>query len=253
MNGESEVNLSLPPGLGCLLETSGVYKKYPEVRFFPAYVPGEPDVLGAGLSKLVRFRLFNPAAAVVFLSFIDKNVLDTKDTFGVLEVPGTFFLQLPCYKDDLLTIAGRVGNCEDKEKKQQWESFAQKACTFLIREHIRLLEHGHKNHIGNILYPLRASSVGIVYTPELQSQYVDVTKKHIDRLKDFLNDPQIKDLIQLLNVNNDAKDKYLEQASSFSENLLKLSCWTNYEEDNVRDLIDLIDNTNSIYDKLKSQ
>ncbi len=253
MNGESEVNLSLPPGLGCLLETSGVYKKSPEVRFFPAYVPGESDVLGAGLSKLVRFRLFNPAASVVFLSFHDKEVLRTKDRFEVLEVPGTAYLQLPCIKEDLIKTAESIGKWEWNGSKEQWKPFAEKACKALISERIKILKHGQANAIGNILNPLRASSVGIVYTPELQNQYVDVTKKHIDRLKDFLNDPQIKDLIQLLNVNNDTKDKYLEQASSFSENLLKLSCWTNYEENNVRDLIDLIDKTNSIYDKLKSQ
>lgn len=250
MNGESEVNLSLPPGLGCLLETSGVYKKYPEVRFFPAYVPGEPDVLGAGLSKLVRFRLFNPAASVVFLSFHDKEVLRTKDRFGVLEVPGTVYLQLPCIKEDLIKTAESIGKWEGNESKEQWKPFAEKACKALISERIKLLKHGQKNAIGNILNPLRASCVGFLDTQHSQNQYLNEANTCIRYLRDFLEIPQIKDLMQWNTVCKEPDDQYLKQAFSFSVNLMKLSCCAINTENDVNNLITLIDTTYIIYNKL---
>ena len=65
--------------------------------FFISTYQSMQGLVNSGLLDAVKFRLANPSTyPLILLSFFSKETLQKEDEFGILSLPGTEFVQLPC-------------------------------------------------------------------------------------------------------------------------------------------------------------
>ena len=132
---------TLHTGLRHLLEVSGVKSQYPEVVCFSAYDSGAQDVLGSGLEQLVKFRLLQPETPVLFFSFLPLEHLQPHDEFGVFQLAGTGFIQLPCSKETILQAAANQCARPLSVRGAAWISFSEGACKALLQKRHKEIAH----------------------------------------------------------------------------------------------------------------
>ncbi len=241
---------TLHTGLAHLLEASGVKSQYPDLVCFSAYNAGEHDVLGAGISRLVKFRLLHPETPVLFLSFLPKEKLLTQDEFGVLQLPGTEFIQLPFDKATIFQLAAKHSVNLLTVSSKEWRSFSERACKSLIQKRMLELTHGNKFPIGNkALNPPRFDCSGLLSFPNLKEDYLPLIQKDFESLKQFIAIPEIAELLQWCGVCNHSEDVYLQNAFAFATQVKQLSAFSSHTD--AAEIISLIDRVNDSFKQLQ--
>ncbi len=241
---------TLHTGLVHLLEASGVKSRCPHVVIHSAYIPGEQDVLGAGISRLVKFRLLHPETPVLFLSFLPKEKLLTQDEFGVLKLPGTEFVLLPFVKETIFQLAEKHSINSLTISSEEWRSFSGKACKTLIQKRMLELTHGNKFPIGNkALNPLRFNCSGLLSFPNLKDDYLPLIQKDFDALQQFIAIPEIEELLQWCGVCTHSEDVYLQNAFAFATQVKQLSTFSS--QTGAAEIISLIDRVNDSFKQLQ--
>lgn len=246
---------TLHTGLAQLLEISGVKSQCPDVAFFSAFIPGEHDVLGSGISALVKFRLLYPETPVLFFSFLAKEHLLPKDEFGVLHLPRTEFIQLPCADTTIIQLAEKHGSNSLVVSSVEWLSFSEKACQALIQRLAKKISHqfGEKGmQLGNkALNPLRMNCCGLLSSPHLKEDYMPLLQKNFVVLNEFMAIPEIAELLNWCMISPDSKEEYLQCAYSFSTLLKQLSSYS--AQTDAKEIISLIDRVNDSFEKLQPE
>lgn len=246
---------TLHTGLAHLLEASGVKSQYPEVVRFSAYNPGEQDVLGSGLEQLVKFRLLHPETPVLFFSFLPKETLLPKDEFGILQLAGTAFIQLPCSKETILKAAANQCAKPLSVRDAAWISFSETACKSILQRRIREIMHhlGKKEfQIGNrILNPLRLSCSGLLSYPHLKEDYFSLLVKGFDALNKYMQIPLVSEFLNWCMVCQETEDVYLQNALSFAVQLNQLSQFN--AQTDAAEIISLIDRVNESFKNLQPE
>ncbi len=233
----------LPIGLEKLLASGDIIKKFPGVVIFSAYIPSQQDAFNAGLMNLFKFRLLYPFTQVLFFSFHSKEALLKTDRFGVLDLDGTEFIQLPCAYNIMITA---VEKCTKKMEHHPvgWLQFSENAGTEMITKAIHELKHGEKLDIGNlVLNPMRASALAVSLMPELKEKYQDVFERNHAELISFIGSPEIFELLQLANNFGKSKNPFLEHAFLFSQQLIALAKNPSYTK--PKKIVSQIDQINS--------
>jgi len=246
---------TLHTGLDKLLEASGVKSQCPDVAFFSAFIPGEHDVLGSGISALVNFRLLHPETPVLFFSFLPKEHLLPKDELGVLQVPGTEFIQSPCAKTSIIHLAKKHGSNSLIVSSAEWLSFSEKACKSLMQTSAKKISHqfGEKGmQIGNrALNPLRMNCCGLLSSPQLKEDYLPLLQKNFVALNKFMAIPEIAELLNWCRICPNSKDEYLQCAYTFSSQLKQLSRYS--AQTDATEIISLIDRVNNSFKQLQPE
>ena len=243
---------TLHTGLAHLLEASGLKSQYPEVVYFSAYNLGAQDVLGSGLEQLVKFRLLHPETPVLFFSFLPLETLLPKDDFGVLQLAGTAFIQLPCSKETIIQAAAKHSANPLNVKDAVWKSFSENACKTLLQQRMSELMHGSKFAIGNkVLNPLRLNCSGLLSYPHLKDDYPPLLQNNFEALHHYMTLEEIAELLHWCMVCPNSTDVYLQNAFSFASKLQQL---TEYTADNdTEEIISYIDSINNSFDQIKSK
>ena len=240
----------LPAGLAQLLDTSDVTSNYPDIVFLAAFIPGMQDILGSSTKQLVKFRLLEPLTPVLFFSFLSQDDLVSKDEFGVLQVFGTEFIQLPCSKETILHLVDNFRINPVSSDNFNWKVFAAKACKSLIKERILELTHNGKFAIGDmVLNPLRSNCVGLFSMPQFKESYLPLLQKNFDALHSYLALSEISELLQLCLVCSNSDDTFLYDAFKFANLLRRLSKYSTLIDS--KEIISLIDSLNELLEKLQ--
>ncbi len=241
---------TLNPGLAQLLEKSGVRTLHSDVIHFSAYIPGEPNVAGSGIDRLVRFRLGQPGTVVLFFSFLPIEHLRINDAFGVLKLARTEFIQLPCSKESILQAATKQSGEPTTLNVPAWQNFSESACTTLIKRRMRELMHGNKFPIGNkVLNPLRLNCSGLLSMPQLKEDYLPLLQRNFEALHQFTLIPEIAELLHWCKVCPGSSDFYLQNAFSFASLLTELSRYSNQTA--AAEITSLIDRLNTSFENLQ--
>lgn len=245
--------MTIPPlhtGLEKLLLLSGV-SQYPDVALLPAYIPGEPDTLSAGILQLVKFRLLKPAVPVLFFSFHAKEQLLSKDAFGVLALEGTEFIRLPCTREIILQAVAKYNSNQLIVSSAKWRLFSENACKKLLQQRMRELTHGNKLAVGNqAINPIRMACVAILSMPSLKPDYLPVLEKNFTALKNYIAIPEIAELLQWAAVCQASEDDFLKTTFSFVTQLKELA--NHNPQTDAEHLIFVIDQLNDSFSKLQN-
>lgn len=223
---------TLHTGLAHLLKASGVGGQFPHVAFFSAYIPGDQDVLGAGISRLVKFRLLHPETPVLFLSFLPKKKLLTQDEFGVLQISGTEFVQLPFDKATILQLAEKHSFNSSTVSSEEWRSFSEKACRTLLHQKINVIKHKQDlAFINKVGLGLRLAVENVINYPEQRccATLQDFNERYT-AMQTYLQNPQIKDLIELSGIVQNSDDQFLKHTFELSNDFLFISNVCNKEK-----------------------
>lgn len=246
---------TLHTGLAHLLEASGLKSQYPDVVCFSAYNLGEHYVLGSGLEQLVKFRLLHPETPVLFFSFLPTEHLLPKDEFGVLQLAGTAFIQLPCSKETILQSAANQCAKPLSVRDAAWISFSESACKALLQKRHKEIAHytgKSEFQLGNrILNPLRANCLGWLSCPNLRDDYSVLIHKGFDALNKYMQIPLVSEFLDWCKICHETEDVYLQNALSFALQLNQLS-QLNAQTD-AAEIISLIDRVNDSFEKLKPE
>lgn len=246
---------TLHTGLAHLLEASGVKSQYPDVVYFSAYNPGEQDVLGSGIIQLVKFRLLHPEIPVLFFSFLPKETLLPKDEFGVLQLAGTEFIQLPCSKENIHQAAANQCAKPLSVTDAAWKAFAEKACKALLQKRYKEIAHfsgKSEFQLGNrILNPLRANCSGWLSLPHLREDYSIIIHKGFDALNKYMQIPLVTEFLDWCIMCQETEDTYLQNALAFAVQLNQLSQFN--EQTDAAEIISLIDRVNDSFKQLQPE
>lgn len=246
---------TLHTGLAHLLEVSGVKSQYPKVVCFSAYNPGAQDVLGSGIEQLVKFRLLHPETPVLFFSFLPLERLQPQDEFGVLQLTGTAFIQLPCSKESILQAAANQCAKTLSVRDAAWISFSESACKALLQKRHKEIAHfSGKSEFqlaNRILNPLRLSCSGILSYPHLKEDYYPLLEKGFDALNKYMQIPLVSEFLNWCMVCQETEDTYLQNAHSFAVQLNQLS-QLNAQID-AAEIISLIDRVNESFKNLQPE
>lgn len=220
----------LPVGLEKLLASGEIITKYPSLAIISAYISYENHAFSVGLMNLVKFRLLHPFTRVLFFSFQSKEAIQVLDNFGVLDLDGTDYLQLPCTYDKLLKLAEKCNNKLNYQPKG-WIKFSENACKTLLTNIIRELKHGGRFDIGNkILNSLQSSALAVCTMPELGERYQVIFEKNYLELNSFLDITEIIEFLQCANTCSESKNPFLKEAFLFSQQLTVLANNPDYAE-----------------------
>lgn len=218
---------------------------------FSAFIPGEREVLGSGISALVKFRLLHRETPVLFFSFLPKECLEPKDEFGALQLQGTEFVQLPFDKETLLQLAEKIRDNSLGAISEEWRSFSERACKSLILKRMLKLTHGSKFPIGNkALNPLRFNCSGLLSFPNLKQDYLPLIQKDFEALHQFIAIPEIAELLQWCGVCNLSEDVYLQNAFAFATQVKQLFAFSSHTD--AAEIISLIDRVQNSFLKLSA-
>lgn len=222
---------TLHTGLAQLLEASGAKSQCPDVAFFSAFIPGEHDVLGAGILALVKFRLLHPETPVLFFSFLPKERLLPKDEFGVLQVPGTEFIQLPCTKGTILESAKNTIANPYNSESDAWKVFAEKACKALLKQEVSILKHGKElQFINKVGLGFRLSIENVIKYPDKRCiTLINYNERYAAMLAYFQN-PKIQEIIKLGSVAQWSSDSFLIRIYRLSNDFGFISDGNNKEK-----------------------
>lgn len=244
---------TLHTGLAHLLEASEVRSQYPEVVFFSAYHSGEQDVLGSGLEQLVKFRLLHPQTPVLFFSFLPFKHLKPKDEFGVLQLAGTAFIQLPCSKENILEAAAKLSAMPfSNSDEAAWKAFSERACRNLLAQKIKIINHGQKlAFVNKVGLGLRLSIDNVLNYPEHRSTALINFNDRYSAMLAYVQHPQITEIIELGNIVQKTNDVFLNIVSKLVKDLTLISDPNNKE--NYTDLRDAIYSIQDAIDKLEKQ
>jgi hypothetical protein len=246
---------TLHTGLAHLLEASGVKSLYPDIVFFSAYKPGEQDVLGSGLEQLVKFRLLHPETPVLFFSFLPKETLLPKDEFGLLQLAGTEFIQLPCSKETILQASANQYAKPLSVTDTGWKVFSEMACKSLLQKRYKEIAHftGRTEfQVGNrILNPLRANCTGLLSFPNLKEDYLLLLIKNFEGLKHYIKINLVSEFLHWCMICQKSEDAYLQNAFSFATQLNQLAQFS--AQTDAAEIISLIDRVNDSFEQLKPE
>ena len=214
-------NHTLPTGLNLLHEKSGVKSQYSDMVFFSSYQSGKQDTIGSGISDLVRFRLRKPEAQVLFFSFYSKEILQKFDEFGVLQLKGTVFIQLPCSKD---TILDSAQNCTKPNKNNLWSAFSEKACTTLLKQLVSSIRHGgHFEFVNQVSFGLRLAVESMDIENHQKKEVKKCFEERYAAMQEYFKIPQIKDLIELGSIVQKSGDSFLNLTRNLSNDFKFIS------------------------------
>lgn len=246
---------TLHTGLAHLLEASGVKSLYPDIVFFSAYKPGEQDVLGSGLEQLVKFRLLHPETPVLFFSFLPKETLLPKDEFGVLQLAGTGFIQLPCSNESILQAA--VNQCAKPlgVTDTAWKAFSERACKSLLTEKIKIINHKQElAFVNKVGLGLRLSIDNVLNYPEQRCTTLINFNERYAAMLSYVQNPQMAEIIELGNIVQESNDGFLNIVSKLVQDLILISDTNNKENFNdLRAIIYRIQDTVSALEKLQPE
>jgi len=211
------------------------------------FLPQNPQPIHAGLLEAVKYRLFHPSEFIFIASFFPKEKLIPLDTFGILSLNGTEFIQLPFHIDQFL------GTLEDKQKiefnlsKDEWETFAIRACKALLKKKMSILKHGGKLDLVNKLtLKIRLEAQNCLF----YGQDINVLRECLKSVKLYREIEEIAELIELSNVSKNFPDDYLQTVAEFVNGLNYLESLANEPEINVFSLISYIDTLNATSTKI---
>lgn len=246
---------TLHTGLAHLLEASGVKSQYPKVVCFSAYNPGEQDVLGSGVEQLVKFRLLHTETPVLFFSFLPTEHLLPKDEFGVLQLAGTAFIQLPCSKETILQAAANQCAKPLSVRDAAWQAFSESACKSLLMDKIKIINHKQDlAFVNKVGLGLRLSIEQVINYPEQRSTTLVNFNKSYASMLAYVQNPQIAEIIELGNIVQDSNDSFLNIVSKLVQDFVWIADTSNKENfTNLRATIYRIQDNVSTLEKLQNE
>lgn len=246
---------TLHTGLAHLLEASGVKSQYPDVVCLSAYNTGEHDVLGSGITQLVKLRLLHPETPVLFFSFLPKETLLPKDELGVLQLAGTEFIQLPCSKETILQAAANQCAKPLNVTDAAWKAFSERACKSLLMEKIKIINHKQElAFVNKVGLGLRLSIEQVINYPEQRSITLINFNERYSAMLAYVQNPQIAEIIELGSIIQGANDDFLNIVSKLVQDLKFISDTNNKENFNdLRATIYRIQDTVSALEKLQPE
>lgn len=234
-------------GIERILVHYGLRELYPNVFFISCYNTAQPFV---GIINAVKFRLLNPSIPTLFFSFYSKDELHSKDKFGVLAMEGMEFIQLPCYKEELVQTAEKWEDESLDIDSTEWQEFSQKACKNLLKQRLTELKHGNKFDLGNrILNPLRIACVNVQASPQKSSNQ-SLLKAKLKALKEYKALPEIEELLDLARICEYNNDDFLQTAKDFANLFTELADWQ-INTHSINKLISRIDRLNDTFKHIK--
>lgn len=228
-------------------------QKQGELIFISSFIPGFTNI-NTGLLQAVKFRLANPSFyPVIILSFHGKDELIQSDTFGILSLYATEYLQLPVSDS---TLSGVINTCKLKYQnsefsipESEWKPFSTNAYKQIISTILSQLKHGNQlDFVNNVTGPLRAACVASLSFPEMQVQ----VKKQLQNSQGFIIKEEISELMTLASKGADANDEFLLTVSNFSLQLRQVASFSCNSNDEIKQLIFIIDNLNATWSKIKA-
>lgn len=211
------------------------------------FLPKASQPIHAGLLKATKYRLIHPSNYIYIASFFPKEKLLTFDTFGILSLTGTEFIQLPFYKDQFFRSLEEKQKTEFNLSKLEWETFAIRACKVLLKEKISVLKHGGKlDFVNNVSFALRIEAQNCLTNP----QRIIELKKLLLSIKLYNQKEEIAELIELSNVSKDLPDNLLKTVAGFVKGLKQLELLATEQEIDFHLLISDIDILNATSSKI---
>ena len=151
----------------------------------------------AGLLEAVTYRLKNPTHYIILLSFFSKEELIKYDTFGILSLQGTEFIRLPFMQEELYTTIEKYINIVLSFSKEEWVMFSTNAYKTLLKEKIRMLNHGSQYEFGSfVTIPLRAACVGSFQFPTL----LPVIIERLQSIKLYIAQELVSEFLSMANM-----------------------------------------------------
>jgi hypothetical protein len=197
------------------------------------YLPKTSQSIHAGLLEAVKFRLFNPSQTIYYASFFPEEKLIPLDTFGILSLPGTEFIQLPFHKENFFKTL------EDTQKaglillESDCEKFAIKACKVLLKNNLRVIIHYLGGKIGAIQINIQASNN-------------EKLKKILEDVRSFCEKEEIDETFKLSEVRVSQKlpdnEDYVKTFAEFRFYLNTLKSFANKNNINFDDLLSNTEN-----------
>lgn len=242
---------TLHTGLAHLLEASGVKSQYPDAVCFSAYNTGEQDILSSGITQLVKFRLLYPETPVLFFSFLPKETLLPKDEFGVLQLAGMEFIQLPCSKETILQAAANQCAKPLSVIDAAWKAFSERACKSLLTEKIKIINHKQElAFVNKVGLGLRLSIDNVLNYPEQRCTTLINFNERYAAMLAYVQNPQITEIIELGNIVQESNDSFLNIVSKLVQDLKFISDTNNKENfTDLRATIFRIQDTVSVLEK----
>jgi len=243
------------PAIKEWLDLSKVREKYLKsnigLTFISSFQSQQKEV-HYGLQEAVKFRLAHPSFnPIIILSFSSLEVLKQADTFGILSLKGTEYLQLPVPIEMLYeTIESSNEKYKDFElsiPEPEWEQFSIPAYKQLLKSVVSKLKHGNHDALGNTaLNPLRTACC--LSFPNCQP----LVKDELEKLRHYLSQGVTAEFIRLSTLASVCNDAYLQNALAVSKQLTELATCTCNSQAEVKQLITRIDEIWETWSKLEN-
>lgn len=236
------------PALQSMLEQSSIVEdceRKSDVAVITDYLPQKVQPIHAGLKEASKYRLFHPYVPIIITSFFEKKEVQQHDTFNILSLNGTNFVRLPCSTNEFEALLKKLSNQELIIFEPEWIAFSITTCTALIKESIKVLNHGNKfEFVNTITCPLMAAATSALYFPESMS----TVNKTLESIKPYLKEKELLDFFNLSKVCATLPDDNLQTVTAFVDGLKKIEAHEIKDEADIRQLIYDISRVNDSYD-----
>lgn len=201
------------------------------------------SIVFTGIRQAAIYRLKHPKMPLFFYSFLTIEMLNQKDSYGILSLPGTIFVRLPCVGDRFHDL---INNCECDGwtiSHDQWNSFSENTCKLLLKGQIAEIMHGKKHEIGNrAIHPLRAAATLLLSNPD-NASFKEAFASRLNAYKEYMKKSHMAEMIELTLICQNATDPFILQTIAMTEQFKKIAEY-NYYPNEIKKLISDIDLTN---------
>jgi len=218
-----------------------------EGRCFISAYHAQAGQAHSGILQAVKHRLANPnQCPIIFFSFHSQKALTQQDTYGILSLTGTAFVQLPVSKETLLNVINKH-NAAFSIPAAEWERFSLPAYTQLIKETISKLTHGNPNALGNgAINPLRLACATYLSFPDSLPLVTDSLRQ----LRQYIQVGEMAEFISLAANAPTGNVPFLLTAANFTKQVNELAAAGCQSVEEAQKLIFIIDNLNDTWNKL---
>lgn len=197
----------------------------------------------SGIRQAAIYRLKYPQQNLFFLSFLPIDMLRQKDNYGILSLPGTLFVRLPCAGERFHDLINNFECDSWTISHDQWNSFCEHACSQLLKEQMAEIMHGKKHEIGNrALHPLRAAATILLSNPDNIS-FKEAFASRLTAYNEYMEKPYMSEMIELTLICQNAADPFVLQTIALTGQFKKIAEY-NYYPNEIKKLISDIDLTN---------
>lgn len=210
-------------GLAQLIENSGVKSSYPKVALLASYYPRSNNVSGFGIEILTKFRLHNPHTPVLFFSFHSKDRFSAIDEFGVLGLPGTEFIHLPCAKETILQAVAKYNENSLQIDDAHWKPFSEAVCTALIKQILIQMKHNQRlDFVNSIGLGLRLAIENVQRYPDKRERTIPNFEESYAEMIHYFSNAEFEELFFLSSLVGHSHKKFLNLVNQLVKDICYL-------------------------------